>query len=100
MILGFVLPFLLAFVGIPFEYFIASARTVFGALFAVLVHGLALFCRMLSSAMRHFATALILLYDVLIFLPVLIERIVRGSHAPNAATADVDSHTSTFRKVG
>ena len=83
MILGFVLPFALAFVAIPLEYFISSGRTVIGALFVVLTRSVGLVLRILSNLTRHAATALTMLYDVLIFLPLLIERAVRARGVPD-----------------
>jgi len=88
MILGFVLPFLLAFVAIPFEYLISSGRTVFGALLVLLTRGVGLVLRMASNLVRHLATALVMIYDVLIFLPLLLERAIRArSAAPPAPAA-------------
>ena len=78
MILGFILPFALAFIGIPLEYFIHSARTVFGVLLVILIRSLSFMMRILSGVMRYVGNLLINLYDVLIFVPLLIERLVTG----------------------
>ena len=77
MILGFILPFALAFVGIPLEYFIQAARSVLGTLLALALRGTGMLLRLSANVMRHLGTALAMLFDVLVFMPVLIERWVR-----------------------
>ena len=102
MILGFVLPFALAFVAIPLEYFISSGRTVFGVLFVALTRGLSLTLRALSNLTRSIAMALTMLYDVLIFLPLLIERAIRARYmlpdSGRPSAPEVRSHS--LRKTG
>ena len=46
MILGFTLPFALAFVAIPLEYFINSGRIVLGAVLVLVLRGLAFALRL------------------------------------------------------
>ncbi len=84
MILGFILPFALAFVAIPLEYFIYSARTVSGALLVMGIRGLALLARTIASTAKQAGHTLIMLYDVIIFLPLVIERIVKASFGARA----------------
>jgi hypothetical protein len=86
MMLGFLLPFALAFVAIPLEYFINSGRTVLGTLLVAMTRTLALLLRMFSNLARQAATALTMLYDVLIFVPLLIERAVRSRMAASPAS--------------
>jgi hypothetical protein len=103
MILGFVLPFALAFIAIPLEYFISSGRTVIGALLVVLTRALAMLLRILSNLVRHFSTALTMLYDVLIFLPLIIERMVRarGSSGEGGSPGVTKLHgRDDYRKTG
>ena len=85
MILGFILPFALAFVAIPLEYFIYSARTVAGALLVMAIRGLGLLARTIASTAKQVGHTLIMLYDVVIFLPLVIERIVKMSFGTRAA---------------
>ncbi len=87
MILGFTLPFALAFVAIPLEYFIQSARTVFGAGMVLAIQGAALFLRVLASLLRHATKALCALYDASIFLPLLIERFALPGRANRLSLA-------------
>ena len=85
MILGFILPFALAFVAIPLEYLIHSGRTVFGALLVLGIRGLGFVARFLSSMTRQVGKGVEHLYDAIIFLPLIIERAVlnnRGIRRP------------------
>ena len=96
MILGFILPFALAFVAIPLEYFIYSGRTVAGAMLVMVIRGLALLARAIATTAKQIGTTLILFYDVLIFLPLIVERMVKGATAqklstPPIKTADVQA---------
>jgi len=81
MILGFTLPFALAFVAIPLEYFIQTGRTVFGGGLVLLIQALALLLRVLAGLFKQAGTALCMLYDAVIFLPLIIEKWVRGRPA-------------------
>jgi len=74
MILGFTLPFALAFVAIPLEYFINSGRTVLGAGLEMVLRGLAFVLRFAANLIRGAGKLAIMLYDVFIFVPLAIER--------------------------
>lgn len=78
MLLGFILPFALAFVAIPLESFIDSARTVGGGAAVILTRALAVALRFAGYVVRHLARVLITMYDILIVLPLLIERVVKN----------------------
>ena len=79
MLLGFILPFALAFIAFPLESLIHSARTVGGVLLTALVRSLALVLRVSGQAVRQASRVLIRLYDVAIVVPLLAERIAKGS---------------------
>lgn len=85
MVLGFVLPFALAFIAIPLEYFIFSARTVIGAAFVSVLRVSGFLLRLVGQIVRHLGRTVIMLYDAVIFIPLLIERLVRSRTAPAAA---------------
>ncbi len=91
MLLGFMLPFALAFIAVPLESLIHSARTVGGVLVLALARAAALALRMAGQAIRHASRVLIRLYDVAIVLPLLAEHVVRSPRkvrkARPAATA-------------
>jgi hypothetical protein len=74
MILGFTLPFALAFVAIPLEYFINSGRTVVGAGLEMVLRGLAFVLRIAANLIKGAGKLAIMLYDVFIFIPLAIER--------------------------
>jgi len=74
MILGFTLPFALAFVAIPLEYFVNSGRTVVGAGLEMALRGLAFILRFAANLIRGAGKLAIMLYDVFIFVPLAIER--------------------------
>jgi hypothetical protein len=82
MLLGFILPFALAFVAIPLESFIASARTVGGAALVLGARGLAFVLRLLGNLVRNLGRVLITLYDIVIVLPLLVERLVKAKAPP------------------
>lgn len=87
MLLGFILPFALAFVAIPLESFINSARTVGGAALVVLARAAAALLRVAGHFFRQLTKVLITLYDILIVLPLLAERWVRTLRAPQLPRA-------------
>jgi hypothetical protein len=78
MILGFILPFALAFVAIPLESFIHSLRAVGGVLLVDLVHALGFALRVLASLARQMCRALRHFYDLLIILPLMIGHLVKS----------------------
>lgn len=106
MILGFILPFALAFVSVPLEYFIYSGRTVGGALLVLAIKGLAFALRLGANLFRHINRLLTMLFDVTIFLPLFVERLVRsrregsaGAHLEVVSGSGGDK-PDEFRKVG
>src|SRR5258706_572746 len=76
MLLGFILPFALAFIAIPLESFVASARTVGGAALVMLARGAAFALRLTGNLVRGLARVVVTFYDVVIVLPLLVERVV------------------------
>ena len=74
MLLGFILPFALAFVAIPLESFIHSLRTVLGLLFLGALRLLRLVVRMTGGFVNHLSKVLVNLYDLVIVIPLAIER--------------------------
>jgi hypothetical protein len=78
MILGFILPFALAFVAIPLESFIHSARTVSGVILVGLVRASAFIARVLGNVARHASRVLLHFYDLLVVVPLMVEHLVRS----------------------
>lgn len=90
MVLGFILPFALAFVAIPLESLIHSARTVGGLLLLAFIRLVAFALRVLGHIAKHASRVLITLYDVVIVLPLAIERMGRRAMAEPPAVAPLD----------
>ena len=76
MLLGFILPFALAFVAIPLESFVNSARTVGGAALVLFARGAAFALRLVGNLVRSLARVVITLYDVVIVLPLIVEKLI------------------------
>jgi len=87
MLLGFILPFALSFIAIPLESFINSARTVGGAALVMLARGAAFALRLTGNLIRSFTRVVITFYDVVIVLPLLIERLI-SKRKPSEAVDD------------
>ena len=79
MVMGFILPFALAFVAIPLESFIHASRTVIGLAGASVVRVLAYATKMTGQMMYQAGRITIHVYDVVIFLPLAVEQLVRNS---------------------
>jgi hypothetical protein len=90
MLLGFMLPFALAFIAIPLESLIHSGRTVGGVFFLAFLRSAAFLMRVLGSLARQTSRVLIRLYDVAIVVPLLIERLWKGSRSARGDKVDVD----------
>jgi hypothetical protein len=78
MILGFTLPFALAFVAIPLEYFVGSGRIVLGGALTLVIRGAAFTLRLGASLSQEAGKLTVNCYDVLIFAPLAIERWLRN----------------------
>ena len=74
MIMGFVLPFALAFVAIPLESTVHSLRTVIGVLLVQTLRGTAFLIRFTGVLFKRIAKVLELLYDIPIVIPIMIEN--------------------------
>ena len=81
--MGFILPFALTFVAIPFETFVHSSRTVLGLCGIALLRAIALVFRVLSNSFHHIGKLLERLYDLPLFVPLWLE-----TRAKAAAAAD------------
>src|SRR5437899_280400 len=85
MLLGFFLPFALAFVAVPLESFVYSLRTVGGAFLVMLIRATAFVLRVLGYLIRQLCRVLIAVYDVTIVLPLLVERLVNAASSAGGA---------------
>ncbi len=78
MVMGFILPFTLAFVAIPLESFIHSSRTVMGIALSGLLRSIAFGLRLLGNLGYQAGKVLVSLYDLVIMLPLRIEQMANG----------------------
>ena len=78
MVMGFILPFALAFVAIPLESFISSSRTVLGIVTAGALKSLAFLLRLLGNIGYYTGRLVINLYDLLIFPGIWLESVLTG----------------------
>ncbi|MGD9331606.1 MAG: hypothetical protein PVJ53_09865 [Desulfobacterales bacterium] len=92
MVMGFILPFALAFVAIPLESFVHASRTVMGALAAAILGALAFTFRLLGNVARYGGEFFINLYDLAIFPSLWIERLLIEKRSPgeDAQTSETD----------
>jgi hypothetical protein len=74
MIMGFILPFALAFIAIPLESFIHSLRTVLGLFAIAILRTLHLILRSSASVVTQVSKVIISLYDLIIMLPLSAEK--------------------------
>ncbi len=100
MILGFILPFALAFVAIPLESFIHSLRTVLGMLGLAIIHAAVFVARLIGGSARQLSQVLIHLYDLFIMLPLGIERmILAGIGRRHAGDEDHQDHGKALAQL-
>jgi hypothetical protein len=86
--MGFILPFALTFVAIPFETFVHSFRTVLGICGIGLLRAGSLILRVLSNAFLHIGKLLERLYDLPLFVPLWLENRARAARAERPRDAD------------
>lgn len=76
MVMGFILPFILTFVAIPFESFVSSSRTVIGILASWGLRTLAFVLRLLGNLGFYFGRMVVNIYDLVIFPALWLEDII------------------------
>jgi hypothetical protein len=79
MVMGFILPFALAFIAIPLESFIHSARTVLGLILVGILRGIAFILRFIGNVSKSTGEVLVKLYDLFAFGPIWIEGLVKDA---------------------
>ena len=91
MVMGFILPFILTFVAIPFESFISSSRTVLGVVVAWTLRVLAFALRLLGNLGYYCSRIAVNTYDLVIFPALWLEGvIVRGVDKYSEQRRDTD----------
>jgi hypothetical protein len=82
MVMGFMLPFALAFAAIPLESFIHSSRIVLGSFLAFCLRMFAGFLDLLEGVASHLSSMLVHVYDLLIMIPLRIEHLLTRPRPP------------------
>ncbi|MEJ2656977.1 MAG: hypothetical protein P8012_07235 [Desulfobacterales bacterium] len=87
MVMGFILPFILTFVAIPLESFVASARTILGLTAAWMLRSLAFILRLIGHLGYYVGRLTINLYDLVIFPALWLEGVMTRK-LPRTQTKD------------
>jgi hypothetical protein len=90
MIMGFILPFALAFVAIPLESFISASRTVLGVVAASLLRFLAFILRLLGNIGFYVGRFVVNIYDLIIFPTIWLEGAILGVKTKHKEPPDKD----------
>ena len=100
MVMGFILPFALAFVAIPLEMFVSSSRTVLGGLMAWLLRMFAFFLRLLGLVGFYAGRFIVNVYDLVIFPAIWLEGIILGSKDKkmHSSEAEIDEDSPLAEK--
>ncbi|MBD3670822.1 MAG: hypothetical protein HUJ29_08610 [Gammaproteobacteria bacterium] len=86
MVIGFILPFVLALAALPLESFVHSSRIVLGVLGAVILRLVAFVLRLLGNIAHHVGSAIVHGYDLIIFMPLWVEEKLINRTAETKAT--------------
>lgn len=92
MIMGFILPFALAFVAIPLESFIHSMRIVLGLCAVALLRATGFVVRLFGGVVNHLCKMLVGLYDMVVMLPLSVERLITSYRAASAKQSTSSQH--------
>lgn len=92
MVMGFILPFILTFVAIPFESFVASSRTLLGGLAVSALRTLAFLLRLIGNLGFYTSRLIVNLYDLVIFPGIWIEGVVQNRFADTNSVSSKKSN--------
>lgn len=105
-LLGMMLPVMLSLTVIPLEYMLHTVRPVIGTLLQLVLHVITLVLRLVASLVLHLGTFLVHAYDLLICVPLHIERewrVRRDASAeqakPSGAAPEADSDNVTALRL-
>jgi hypothetical protein len=87
MVMGFILPFALAFVAIPLESFVHTFRTVLGILIAFLLRSFAFLLRLLGNIFAQTAKIMVIIYDGPIIPLLYLENSMRNRKGQGRVSA-------------
>jgi len=95
MVMGFILPFALAFIAIPLESFIHSLRIILGLSAIALIRVLRVVLRMIGGIAVHLSKMLVYVYDLMIMIPLGIEQMI---HNKQSSHQSEDTEPNRSRK--
>lgn len=85
MVLGFILPFILTCVAIPFESFVSSSRTLLGIIAVWSLRIIATLLRLMGNMGFYSGRLVVNLYDLIIFPSIWIEELLGRKLSPKPA---------------
>lgn len=91
MVMGFVLPFTLSFVAIPLESFIHSSRTMLGVASVAVLRTIVIVLRLIGGTVHQSCKLAVYLYDMVITVPLAIEKLIRHNIISRSRYKDVKS---------
>jgi hypothetical protein len=108
--LGIVMPLMLSLIMVPMEYMLHTVRPVLGSFIQQLLHVMALAFRLFSSLSLQLGKLLIHGYDLVIFVPLLMQRDMKNrqqrasnvveNSEPQVATVEAEPVNVTTLKFG
>ncbi|MDY6792334.1 MAG: hypothetical protein SWH54_13825 [Thermodesulfobacteriota bacterium] len=99
MVLGFVIPFALAFVAIPLESFISSSRIVIGIVAAGILRAIAFILRLIGHTGIYLGEFITRMYDLVIFPTVWLEEVIAAKRNPANKISKQAVKTKLFKKA-
>jgi len=91
MMLGFLLPFVLIFVAIPFETFVESGRVLLASLVIQLLHVIIILLRLVATTLKYATEILLAVYDIVVSIPLWIENKLTSRESSHRKTASESS---------
>ena len=99
MILGFILPFILTTVAMPFETFISSSRTVLGMVCAWALRALAFLLRLAGNLGYYLGRLVVNVYDLIIFPALWLESLIARKMAATPSTRATEENQPDNQKT-
>ncbi len=97
MILGFILPFILTTVAMPFETFVSSSRTVFGITASWGLRALAFFLRLAGNVSYYLCRLVVNVYDLVIFPALWLEALISRKMGAASTAESMEQDRSDTR---
>ena len=79
MVMGFMLPFALAFIAIPLESFVHALRTLLGLVVVGVLRVMRVLVRVTAAFSNHMGKVCINIYDLVVIVPISIEKVFNNT---------------------